>query len=173
MLVLRRQVFKSGLPHRSCSRVTGASLFGSLIPANSKTARRSRQFPAIALGIAASAGWIRSYSFEFPTLSEDGSRGFFRSFGAGLFSGSVPRLAPWAAFSPLRGWVCRCASLRGVLLCGSWLGLGFSLDGCCRGLAGGGARATGFDWGVEFGVFDQELAGVVWASRTIGCSLAR
>jgi hypothetical protein len=73
-----------------------ASLLGSLIPANSKTVRRSRQLPAIAPGIAASACWIRSYSFESSRLSEDGSD--FRSFGAGLFAVSVPRLAPWAAF---------------------------------------------------------------------------
>jgi hypothetical protein len=104
-------------------------------------------------------GWLDpSFSFEFSTLSEDGPRAFFRSFGAGLFSGSVARLAPWAAFfRRSAAWVCRCAFLRGVLLCGSWLGLGFSLG--CRGLAGGGARAPGFDWGAEFGVFDQ----VLWA----------
>ena len=140
MLVLRRQVFKSGLPHRSYSRVTGAFLFGSLIPANSKTARRSRQFPAIAPGIAASAGWIRSYSFEFSTLSEDGSRGFFRSFGAGLFSGSSHGLrrglrsfaAPRLGLSPH-------FSAR---LCGLRLGFCFSLGyGFCR-LAGEGACAT-------------------------------
>jgi hypothetical protein len=79
-----------------------------------------------------------------------------------LFSGSCPKLcAVGCVLSPLRGWVCRCAFLRGVLLCGSWLGLGFSLDGCCRSLAGGGARAPGSDGGAEFGVFDQVLAGVV------------
>ena len=73
-----------------------ASLPGSVIPTNSKTVRRSRQFPAIAPGMAALACLISSYSFKSSMLSGDGS--VFRSFGAGLFAGFVPRLAPWAVF---------------------------------------------------------------------------
>ena len=102
MLVLRRQVFKSGLPERLCSRVTGASLFGSLIPANSKTAWRSRQFPAIAPGIAASAGWIR----RFRVL--DLVRGWIASVLSLLRSWIVFGFCPTACavgcvLSPLRG----------------------------------------------------------------------
>jgi hypothetical protein len=67
-----------------------------------------------------------------------------------VFGFCLTACAVGCVLSPLRGWVCRCAFLRGVLLCGSWLGLGFSLDGC-RGLAGGGARAPGFDWGPNSG----------------------
>jgi hypothetical protein len=67
----------------------GASLLGSLIPANSKTVRRSRQLPRSAPSIAART---RSISFSCKARS-----GLFRSFGAGLFAGFVPRLTPWAA----------------------------------------------------------------------------
>jgi hypothetical protein len=73
----------------------GASLLGSLIPANSKTVRRSRQLPRSAPSIAART---RSISFSCRSRSCKSRSGFFRSFGAGLFAGFVPRLAPWAAF---------------------------------------------------------------------------
>src|SRR5579863_3349858 len=78
--------------------------------------------------------------------------------------------------APLRGWfygsLCSFVFLGCVFLCGLWRGfcsgLCFDLDyRICRGLAGGSARATwagacsGFDWGTEFGMFDQVLAGVV------------
>ena len=67
-------------------------LFSRQMPANSKTVRRSRQFPARAPGMAASACWIRSYCFA--SLSSAGLlRGFFRSSGAGFGLVSVPRLA--------------------------------------------------------------------------------
>jgi hypothetical protein len=94
MLVLRRQVFKSGLPRHVLPSYRWASLLGSAIPANSKTVRRSRQFPRSAPSIAACT---RSISFSCKSRSRKSRSGVFRSFVAGLFSGSVPRLAPWAA----------------------------------------------------------------------------
>jgi hypothetical protein len=121
---------------------------------------RSRQFPAIAPGIVASACWIRSYSFEFSTLSEDGSQGFFRSFGAGLFSGSVPRLAPVGCVltAPRLGLSSHFSARRFAGGCGSAF-----VSRWATAFAASRARASakrGSIGGPNSG-FDQVLAGVV------------
>jgi hypothetical protein len=150
MLVLRRQVFKSGLPERLCSRVTGASLFGSLIPANSKTAWRSRQFPAIAPGIAASAGWIRRFlSSSRPCPRMDRERSFapseldcFRVLSHGLRRGLRSFAAPRLGSVVVLLCMAFCSAARGSAWVSRW---------GCRGLAGGGARAPGFEGGPNSG----------------------
>src|ERR1700723_549735 len=97
MLVLRRQVFKS-----AASPVMLPSYRGFLVRfADSGELEDGVEIAPVSCHCAGDRGfgWLDpSFSFEFSTLSEDGSRAFFRSFGAGLFSASVPRLAPWAAF---------------------------------------------------------------------------
>src|ERR1700685_1719294 len=74
-----------------------SALFCWQMPANSKTVRRSRQFPARAPGMAAWACWIRLYCFA-SLSSADSLRGVFRSFGAAVFLASIPRLLAWGVF---------------------------------------------------------------------------
>jgi hypothetical protein len=142
MLVLRRQVFKSGLPHRA-SPVMLPSYRGFLVRfADSGELEYGAEIAPVSCRCAGDRGFGLLDPFVFLRVLD-----LVRGWIARVLS--LPR--SWIVFgfcptacavgcvlSPLRGWVCRCASLPGALLCGSWLGLGFSLDGSCRGLAGGG-----------------------------------